>query len=90
MKVHVVGYQSCDFKDNDGHRVQGVSLKCVMKSSSESLVGSDVAKIWLGNEIISKVGFVPDVGSCVNLEYDFDGRRAKLVSYSICSADDEF
>lgn len=89
MVVHVVGYQSCDFKDGDGHRVQGVSLKCVMKSSSESLVGSDVAKIWLSDQVISKVGFVPDVGSYVNLVYDFDGRRAKLVSYS-SSADDEF
>lgn len=90
MKAHVVGFQSCDFKDREGKQVQGVSLKCVMKSSSVSLVGSDVAKIWLSNEIISKVGFVPDVGSYVNLEYDFDGRRAKLVSYSISSADDEF
>ncbi len=89
MKAQVVGYQSCDFKDDDGRRVQGISLKCLLHSSSESLVGCDVAKIWLSNEIVSKVGFVPDVGSIVNLEYDFDGRRAKLVSYSI-SADDEF
>lgn len=89
MKAQVVGYQSCDFMDDDGRRVQGISLKCLLHSSSESLVGCDVAKIWLSNEIVSKVGFVPDVGSFVNFEYDFDGRRAKLVSYSI-SADDEF
>lgn len=90
MKAQVVGYQSCDFKDDDGHRVQGISLKCLLHSSSESLVGCDVAKIWLSNEIVSKVGFVPDVGSIVNLEYDFDGRRAKLISYTLCSDDDEF
>lgn len=89
MKAKVVGYQSCDFKDDDGRRVQGISLKCLLHSSSESLVGCDVAKVWLSNDIVSKVGFVPDVGTFVNLEYDFDGRRAKLVSYSI-SADDEF
>lgn len=90
MKVHVVGYQTCDFKDDDGHRVQGISLKCVFNSHSETLVGFDVAKIWLSNDIVSKVGFVPDVDTYVDLIYDFDGRRAKLVSYSICSADDEF
>lgn len=90
MKVHVVGYQSCDFKDDDGHRVQGVSLKCVLKSSSETLVGYDVAKIWLSNDIISKVGYVPDLDTYLDLIYDFDGRRAKLINYALCSADDEF
>ena len=61
-----------------------------MHSSSESLVGCDVAKIWLSNDLVSKVGFVPDVGSIVDFVYDFDGRRAKLVGYTLCSDDDEF
>lgn len=30
MKAHVVGFQSCDFKDREGKQVQGVSLKCVV------------------------------------------------------------
>ena len=30
MKVHVVGYQSCDFKDGDGHSVFGVFFFCVL------------------------------------------------------------
>jgi hypothetical protein len=88
MKAHVVGYQTCDFKDRDGKQVQGVSLKCLVDSTtSETLVGQDIAKIWIPMKLLESVGFVPDVGSDVNLVYDYDGRKSVLVGYELIKSD---
>lgn len=81
MKAHVVGFQSCDFKDREGKQVQGVSLKCVVDSTNVNLVGKDICKIWLSNKLVSAVGFVPEVDKDVNLIYDFDGRHSVLIGY---------
>lgn len=83
MKAHVVGYQTCDFKDKDGKQVQGVSLKCLVDSTSENFVGQDISKIWLPFNLIEAVGFVPDVGSDVNLIYDYDGKKLVLTGYEL-------
>lgn len=87
MKAHVVGYQTCDFKDKDGKQVQGVSLKCLVDSTSEALVGQDISKIWVPMKLLESVGFVPDVGSDVNLIYDYDGRKSVLVGYELIESD---
>lgn len=87
MKAHVVGYQTCDFKDKDGKQVQGVSLKCLVDSTSEALVGQDISKIWIPMNLLESVGFVPDVGSDVNLVYDYDGRKSVLVGYELIESD---
>lgn len=87
MKAHVVGYQTCDFKDKDGKQVQGVSLKCLVDSTSETLVGQDISKIWIPMKLLESVGFVPDVGSDVNLVYDYDGRKSVLVGYELIESD---
>ena len=81
MKAHVVGFQSCDFKDREGKQVQGVSLKCVVDSTNVNLVGKDICKIWLSNILVSNVGFIPEVDKDVNLIYDFDGRHSVLIGY---------
>ncbi len=83
MKAHVVGYQTCDFKDKDGKQVQGVSLKCLVDSTSETFVGQDIAKIWVPLKLLESVGFVPDVGSDVNLIYDYDGKKPVLTGYEL-------
>lgn len=85
MKAHVVGYLACDFKGKDGERVQGVSLKCLVKPTSEDFVGQDVTKFWLPASMIDSVGFVPDVGSDIDLLYDYDGRKSVLVGYKLIS-----
>ena len=88
MKVKVVGYKALDFaaREMDNKHVSGVSLKCVFDNlSDEDLVGQDITKIWLPSALVQKVGFVPDIGSDVELNYDFDGKRAVLSSYSLIS-----
>lgn len=87
MKAHVVGYQTCDFKDKDGKQVQGVSLKCLVDSTSETFVGQDISKIWVPLKLLESVGFVPDVGSDINLIYDYDGRKSVLVGYELIESD---
>ena len=88
MKAHVVGYQTCDFKDKDGKQVQGVSLKCLVDSTSETFVGQDIAKIWVPLKLLEFVGFVPDVGSDVNLIYDYDGKKPVLTGYELLTESD--
>ena len=75
MKVTVVGYLACDFKDKNGKQVRGVSLKVTMDSRNENFVGKDVGKIWLPESLVHEMGYVPDVGSEVELLYETDGRR---------------
>lgn len=83
MKVTVVGYLACDFQDKDGKQVQGVSLKVIKDSNKDGFVGKDIMKVWLPKSIVDSVGFVPDVGSDVELIYDFDGRNSILIGYKL-------
>lgn len=87
MKVKVVGYKVLEFSDERTNKlISGVSLKCVFDNlADEDLIGQDITKIWLPSALVKKVGFVPDVGSDVELNYDFDGKRAVLSSYSLIS-----
>lgn len=81
MIATVVGYKVCDFKDNKGQQVCGVSLKCLVDSIDTDFVGKDIAKIWLPMDLVKNVSNIPAVNSQVDLQYDFDGRKAVLVNY---------
>lgn len=91
MKYKVVGYRPCDFLDDNGKPVKGVSLKCYGSPEDDSVVGEDIYKIWLPEELIKEVGFVPDVGTTVDLKYEVLSRnKIKLVGYALVTADNTF
>ncbi len=82
MIVNVVGYKVCDFKDREGKAVKGVSLKCLTEPTDTDFVGMDIMKVWLSENLVNNIGFVPEVGKQIDLHYDFDGHKAFLSSYS--------
>ncbi len=84
MKVEVLGYKICDFTDDDGNPVKGISLKTAFEplQSDDDFCGRDIKKVWIPEKMLkANNGFVPDVGSMVELDYDYDGRRAVFTGY---------
>lgn len=85
MKVKVVGYEVVDYESKKTKKqVTGVSLYCLRNAKQNSnAVGEIGVKVWLPESLIKEVGFVPEVGSKVELIYEFDGRYSFLDSYQL-------
>lgn len=84
MKVEVLGYKVCDFPDDEGKPVKGISLKTAFEplQAEDDFFGRDIKKVWLSEAMLkANGGFIPDVGSMIELDYDYDGRRSIFTGY---------
>lgn len=91
MLVKVVGYQKLDyFSKKANTQKTGVSLHYLREPTmrEEGFKGLVTGDVWLPISLVERMGFIPDVGSKVNLQYEFDGRNTSLVGYELVKADD--
>lgn len=81
MTVSVVGYQRCDFTDDNGKAVKGIKLRYAYQTKKRNYVGLEVASVWVPDRLLSVFG-EPEINSFVDLDFEIDGEKSYLVDYN--------
>lgn len=76
--VQVIGYRNVDFKGQDGDSVSGVSIY-VTESIEKNGEGYATDKIFLSTAKIADLGYKPQLGDRLEVQYNRYGKVAAVV-----------
>lgn len=70
----VVGYRAVDFKDQSGRQVHGYSLFLAREPENENIVGLEVSKVFVSDNVT----YEPKENELVNILYNRYGKVAAV------------
>lgn len=77
MQAMLHGYRRIDMTDRDtGRQINGFS--CFISYTSEGVVGLEVAKQFISDDLASACSWKPEVGKMVSLDYTPKGRVSSI------------